>query len=60
MECKYCHVMMEIGHSIRSDDDSVLFVYGRKQPSYTWGTLDIVKCWKCPKCGHSEYLDNDS
>ena len=58
MECKYCHVMMEFGTAIRGNFEMQCFGYINK-PAYTWDTLDVVRCWKCPKCGHSEYLDND-
>jgi hypothetical protein len=53
---------MEMGTAIRSNADRMAMLgiaYGGDPDPYKWDTLDVVKCWKCPKCGHSEYLDND-
>ena len=26
--------------------------------SVTNDTLELIKCWKCPDCGHSDYIES--
>lgn len=53
MICKRCKIIMEIGDVIDAP-----YPYGIvatpliKNPK-------IIKCWKCPECGHSEDIDEN-
>jgi RNase P subunit RPR2 len=56
MKCKKCETEMVIGQAIkpRGDENAI--------PIVPWGnitneTLEIINVWKCPNCGHSEFIE---
>lgn len=53
MKCPYCQIDMVIGQAIDPVwPSNARFVIPPK-PS-NGHDLKIIKCWKCPKCGHSD------
>ena len=58
MICKHCKIEMTIGLVIDPRyEENGLPVTGRLP--ITAENMDIVNCWKCPRCGHSEFLSQD-
>lgn len=53
MICPKCKVEMVIGQAIQSDEHCRYIAPGQKTP-ITAETLEIIPCWKCPQCGHSD------
>ena len=55
MICKVCGTEMRIGKVI---DPGYLenALYIAPVAPLTEKTLEIIDCYKCPKCGHSEYI----
>ncbi len=56
MICKYCKIEMKLGEVIDPLASSFTMAAGRN--TITQQTLKILVCYKCPNCGHSEYLDD--
>jgi len=49
-KCKYCKINLKLGESVDFVDENIKTEYTH----YSEGKL--VRCWKCPQCGHSESL----
>lgn len=55
MICKRCKTEMTIGIAIDPlRDERALYVAG--PPRINKDTLELIEVYKCPKCGHSDYL----
>lgn len=52
MKCPRCNVDMVIGEAIKSENSRSLSIV--PQPLITFETMEIIPCWKCPLCGHSD------
>jgi rubrerythrin len=56
MKCKVCNTEMIIGEAINPRErEGALYVV--PPGNITNDTLEIIEVWKCPKCGHSEFID---
>lgn len=58
MICPRCGVEMILGQAIdpKRDERAIYFL-----PQYPLSVeqMDIIDCYKCPMCGHSETLDSN-
>ena len=57
MRCPRCDLEMEIGQAIKPNYDPNAFYIA---PVGYDSSPEIIECWKCPKCGFSEFLDDTS
>ena len=58
MKCKVCGTEMELGKAIKPNiEEGALYV--APPGNITDETLEVIDVWKCPNCGHSEFLDNE-
>jgi rubredoxin len=55
--CPVCTTPMEFGKAIDPLGRSNFGVVS--WPLITHNKLKIIDVWKCPKCGHSEFLEDD-
>ncbi len=57
MECKRCyHIPMVVGEAINPGyDESALYIM--PVANITYKDLEIILVWKCPECGHSEFIE---
>jgi hypothetical protein len=56
MKCKICDIEMVIGDAINPRyDENALYI--APQGTINNDNLEIIKVWKCPKCGHSDYIE---
>jgi len=53
MECPRCHIELVMGIVTHPYMKRNTF-YDPSNPVATAENLRLVKCWKCPSCGHSE------
>ena len=51
--CPRCNIEMQLGIAINAFDDNVLTIVPIKRIDKP----ELIACWKCPSCGHSEDLD---
>lgn len=58
MICKRCNVPMEIGKAIKykGREKGERGIHCIANPIISADMLQMIDCWKCPKCGHSEDL----
>jgi hypothetical protein len=57
MKCKICDVEMVIGQAINPGyDENALYI--APVGNITNDTLELIDVWKCPKCGHQEYIED--
>jgi hypothetical protein len=55
MICPNCNVKLIIGQAIEFPESlGCCTGFGGEAPPRNNDTLEIIECWKCPKCGHSE------
>ena len=54
--CTKCDVPYVIGYAIETDRCGGFCTYPSR---YNYDSLRLINCWKCPKCGESEELDNE-
>ena len=56
MKCKVCDIEMVIGQAIKPTTvEDVLYVM--PEPYIDNDNLEIIDVWKCPTCGHSEFIE---
>ena len=56
MECERCGTEMIIGKVIDPGYmENALYI--APLPPITEKTLRMIDCYKCPKCGHSDYIN---
>jgi hypothetical protein len=55
MICHKCNVELIIGQAIEFPESlGCCTGFGGEATPRNNETLEIIECWKCPKCGHSE------
>lgn len=52
-KCERCDVEMQFGIAINATDDNVLSCV----PISKIVDVELINCWKCPSCGHSESIE---
>jgi hypothetical protein len=55
MKCKICNIEMTIGKAIKPNGEEGA-IYVAPPANINNDTLELIEVWKCPKCGHSEYI----
>ena len=56
MKCKICDIEMVIGDAIKPRGmEGALSIAPLGYINHK--DLEIIKVWKCPKCGHSDYIE---
>lgn len=59
MICKKCETQMVVGQAIKPAVEDfgvrIVAINHTIKPE----ELTIIDCWKCPNCGHSEYLEGE-
>lgn len=56
MKCSRCNVEMKIGKVLNcATEAGVLYLVPPSKGNAK--TLGIKNCWKCPICGHSEFIE---
>lgn len=53
MKCKKCNSEMKIGKAFDIKHEICRYIMPHNS---TLKNPILIDCWKCPKCGHSEYL----
>jgi ssDNA-binding Zn-finger/Zn-ribbon topoisomerase 1 len=59
MKCIKCNTGMVIGQAISPHNREIRWCFG-SQPPIKIDTLELIDCWKCPKCGQSDYIEKDN
>jgi hypothetical protein len=59
MKCVKCDTDMVIGQAINPYNQGIPFSFFTPPPIKI-DTLELIDCWKCPKCGRSDYLEKDN
>lgn len=55
MICPKCHTEMKIGVAIKPADHDGCRIVDLWYPNLIRSeNLELIPCWKCPKCGHSD------
>lgn len=52
-KCERCDVEMQFGIAINATDDNLLSCV----PIAKIVDVELINCWKCPNCGHSESIE---
>ena len=61
MECERCGTEMKIGQAIDPQTRERWCCTGFGGfPVSTHETISVIECYKCPKCGDSDYIDRRS
>jgi Zn ribbon nucleic-acid-binding protein len=53
MQCPRCNIDMVKGTAIKSNEVRGA-IYISSPPLVNADTLQLIECWKCPQCGHSD------
>ena len=56
MECKYCKIEMMVGEAIKPAIECDALTIMPVAP-IKFEELEVIPVYKCPKCGHSEYIE---
>ena len=56
MKCKICDIEMVIGDAIKPNGEEG-HLYIAPLGYINNDNLEIIKVWKCPACGHSDYIE---
>ena len=54
MKCPKCNVEMVTGIAIKPKYDSEFLSIVPLKKTLTAKEMKLIKCFKCPKCGHSD------
>jgi hypothetical protein len=58
MKCIRCNIDMVLGQVIKpAEEDGCIYLL--PVDPINARTLEIITCWKCPECGHSDYINSN-